>query len=181
MSAAAQTFPFRWIRPALLLFLLTLVVFARAAFSSDAFSARDVQRSYYPLKMYWAERVSHGELPQWFPYDGMGQPYISALVSAALHPLNVLYLVFSLENALKWGLLLSYFAAAVGLFGLARRLGLSQAGAFTAASLYAFSGYLISLSNNPHYVAAAAALPFVFWAAHVYLLTGAWRRCWVQR
>ncbi|MBX7114822.1 MAG: YfhO family protein [Myxococcaceae bacterium] len=161
-----------WLRPALLLFLLTLVVFARAAFSTEAFSARDVQRSYYPLKMYWAERVSHLELPQWFPYDGMGQPYISALVSAALHPLNLLYLVLPLESALKWGLLLSYFAAALGVFGLARRLGLMQAGAFTAASLYAFSGYLISLSNNPHYVHAAAALPFVFWATHAYLFDG---------
>lgn len=159
-------------RAALLLLVVTGVMFSRAVFSSDAFSARDVQRSYYPLKMVWAERVSQGEWPQWFAYDGMGQPYISALVSAALHPLNLLYLLFSVDNGLKWGLLLSYFAAAFGVHALARRLGLSSASAFTAGCTYAFSGYLISLSNNPHYVASAAALPYVFWAGHVFLFEG---------
>lgn len=161
----------RWRAPFVLL-LATLAVFFQAVFSSEAFSARDVQRSYYPLKTYWAERVSHGELPQWFPFDGMGQPYISMLVSAALHPLNALYLFFSPENALKWGLLLSYFFAALGAHGLGRRLGLSSSSALVAACTYAFSGYLVSLSNNPHYVAAAAALPWVLWWAHVYLFEG---------
>ena len=49
-------------------------------------------RVYYPLRQYWAERVSHLEFPFWYPYDGLGQSFVGMVVSGALHPTNLLYL-----------------------------------------------------------------------------------------
>ena len=51
----------------------TMAFFHRAIFSDGVFSARDIQRVYYPLKQFWVTRVSAGQLPEWYPYDGLGR------------------------------------------------------------------------------------------------------------
>jgi len=36
---------------------------------------RDAFRFFLPLKQYLVERLSAGELPQWFPYEALGRPF----------------------------------------------------------------------------------------------------------
>jgi hypothetical protein len=149
--------------------LLSLAVvclfFHRAAFSSLIFIQRDIQTVYYPLHQFWVERVKAGHFPGWYPYDGMGQPFVAMLVGGALHPSNVLYLLFSLGTALKWNELLSYAAALWGMVVLLRAYRLSREAAWLGGVAYAFCGYLVSMSNNLAYLMAAATLPWVFFTA----------------
>ncbi|HYO72313.1 MAG TPA: hypothetical protein VEU33_40200, partial [Archangium sp.] len=63
--------------------VLPLLYFHRASLTDEVFIARDILRVYYPLKQYWAERVSQLQFPGWYPYDGMGQPYTGMLISGA--------------------------------------------------------------------------------------------------
>jgi len=146
-------------------FASVVVLFHRAAFTDQIFFSRDIQRVYYPLKRYWAERVLHGEFPQWFPYDALGQPFIGMVISGAFHPSNLLYLLLPLGTALKLNVLLCYPVAFFGAYFLARRCSLSAISSTLGAVLFAFNGYMISVTNNLLYLTAAATLPWALWAA----------------
>src|SRR5207249_1632446 len=37
---------------------------------------RDAFRFFLPLKQYLIERLIAGELPQWFPYEGLGRSFV---------------------------------------------------------------------------------------------------------
>lgn len=149
--------------------LATALFFHRAAFTSDIFIGRDVLRGVYPLKLYWAQRVGSGELPQWFPYDGLGQPFIPMMVSAVFHPTNLLFLAFPLGLAQKLCTLACYPVAFLGMFWWLRRLGLQGQSAAVAGILFACNGYAVGISNNVPYLMAAATVPWVFWGADGFL------------
>lgn len=152
--------------------LATCLFFYRAALTRDLFSRRDLQRVYYPLRQFWADRVRHGHLPEWYPFDGLGQPFIGMGISAVFHPSTLLYAVLPLGTALKWNLLLAYAAALLGTWVLARRWGATGAAPLMASVGYAFNGYAISMSNNLLYVVGLATLPWVLWAADLFAERG---------
>jgi hypothetical protein len=149
--------------------LATAAFFYRVVFTSDLFIGRDVLRGVYPLKQYWATRVAAGELPEWFPYDGLGQPFVGMMVSAVFHPTNLLFLILPLGSAQKLATLVCYPFAFLGAFVWVRRFGLGVPPAVLAGVAFAASGYLIGISNNTPYLMAAATLPWVFWAADRFL------------
>ncbi len=141
-----------------------IALFYRAALTDQIFFSRDIQRVYYPLKRYWADRILHGEFPQWFPYDGLGQPFVGMVISGAFHPSNLLYLSLPLGTALKLNVLLCYPVAFFGMYLFARRWSLSIVPCAVAAVLFTFNGYMISATNNLLYLMAAATLPWALWA-----------------
>ncbi|WNG19651.1 YfhO family protein [Cystobacter fuscus] len=155
--------------PLLLALGLTLVFFHRAVFSANVFFLRDVQHVYVPLWEYWRERVLGGEFPQWYPFDGLGQPYVGMVISGAFHPAQWLSLVLPGAQGLKWIMLLCYPVAFLGMSALARRLGLGLGPALLTAVSYTFSGYLVGITNNPLYLMAAVTMPWVFWALEGFL------------
>ncbi|WP_071901266.1 YfhO family protein [Cystobacter ferrugineus] len=160
--------PPRWLLPTLSVGL-TLLFFHRAVFSANVFFLRDVQQVYVPLWEYWRERVLGGEFPQWYPFDGLGQPYVGMVVSGAFHPAQALSLVLPGAQGLKWLMLLCFPVAFLGMSALGRRLGWGLGAALLAAVSYTFSGYLVSITNNTLYLLAAVTVPWVFWALEGFL------------
>ena len=146
----------------------TVAFFYRAVFTDEIFISRDVHRVYYPFKKYWAERVASGEFPDWFPYDGLGQPFAGIVISGVFHPSNLLYLVLPIEQGIKLNILLCFPIALVGAFVFARRLGMRDSAAAVAGILFAFNGYMIGITNNILYLQAAATFPWAFVAADAY-------------
>jgi hypothetical protein len=143
----------------------TIVFFHRAIFTSGIFAARDMLRVYYPLRQYWAERVSHLEFPFWYPYDGLGQPFLGMVISGALHPTNLLYLVLPIAAAVKVNVLICFPAAFGGIYCLLRRFDLPRSTSSLGGLLFAFNGYMVTISGNLLYLMAAASIPWVLWAA----------------
>lgn len=136
---------------------------------------RDLIDSTLPFGNYLGERLRQGKLPQWFPYEGMGEPFIGQLNESAFHPASLLYALLPPAAALTWELLLGYLAAAFGQLLLARKLGMSLTAAALAAVVFAFSGYGISLSNVLPYLWGVAALPWLgFLAAQIYTAERPW-------
>lgn len=144
---------------------LTALMFNRVVFAGEWLSSRDTVRVYMPLAKYWADRVRQGEWPEWYPYDSLGQPFIALMFSAAFHPTKLLYLLLPVEHALSVNTLICYPAAAFGTYGCARLWGASREGALFAGISFAFSGYLVGISNNLAYLMAIATMPWAFWAA----------------
>ena len=145
--------------------LLTVAVFWRAALTNDIFIGRDIVRVYYPLRHYFAQRVLGGSFPTWYPYDGLGQPFVGMMMGSLFHPVSLLYLVLPLFLALKWNILLSYTAGWLGLYVLLRGVKVTPAPSALAATLFAFTGYAVCISNNLLYLMAAMTLPWVFHCA----------------
>jgi hypothetical protein len=120
---------------------------------------RDAFRFHLPMKQYLVERMTAGELPQWFPYDGLGSPFIAATATGLFHPFTALYFLLPAPDAYRASALLSCFLAATGAFLLGCRLGYSPAGSLVAGLAFALSGYVVSLTENIVYLYSICALP----------------------
>jgi hypothetical protein len=156
--------------------LATVIFFHRALLSGEVFFARDMLLVYAPLRSYWAHRVLSGSFPDWYPYDGLGQPFTGMVISAVFHPLNVLYLLLPLKVALSLNVLTCFPAAFAGIYLLARRFAVGVAPAVLGGMLFAFSGCLVSSINNLSYLMAAATLPLALWGADCFLERPSWGR-----
>src|SRR5438128_10434933 len=106
---------------------------------------RDAYRFYLPIKQYLLERLSAGELPQWFPYEAMGRPFIGAAATGVFHPFTVLYYLLPIADAYRASTLLACLLAAIGTYALGRTLECSRAGALAAGLAFALSGYVVSM------------------------------------
>jgi hypothetical protein len=157
-------------------FVATAVFFHRAILSGEAFIARDMLLVYFPLRSYWVQRVLSGSFPDWYPYDGLGQPFSGMLISAVFHPLNVLYLLFPLSTALNLNVLLCFPTAFGGAYTLARRFEVAVPPAVLCGAVFAFSGPLVSNTNNLAYLMAAATVPWALWGADRFLERPSWGR-----
>jgi hypothetical protein len=144
-----------------LLLLGTIAIFFWPMASGRVPVYRDILDITVPLGQYIGGRLREGKLPQWFPYDGLGEPLIGQLNESAFHPATWLYAMLPVAAALRGQLLLGYLAAAFGQLLFARKLGLSWTACALAAVAFAFSGYAISLSNVVPYLWGVAALPWV--------------------
>ncbi len=120
---------------------------------------RDAFRFFLPVKQYLVERLSAGELPQWFPYEAMGRPFIGVAATAVFHPFTALYFLLSVPDAYRASVLVSCLLAALGAFALGRRLDFSPAGSMAAGAAFALSGYVVSLTENYIYLFSICMLP----------------------
>ena len=144
-------------------FILTAVYFYDIVFTDKIFADRDTLLVYMPMFKYWAERILSGEWPDWFPYDGLGQPYAGAMVGIAFHPIKVLFLLMNVGTAMKWATLLCFPIAFNGMFHLCRSLKLDWRAAFMGALLFTFNGYMVSMTNSLAYLLGMASLPWCWW------------------
>ena len=136
---------------------------------------RDAYGVFLPLKQHLIERLSAGELPQWFPYDALGRPFIGVTATGVFHPFTALYFFLSIPDAYRASTLLSCLLAALGAFLLGRILRFSHTGALLTGIVFALSGYIVSLTDNIVYLYSICVLP-LFCAALEKALVGA--RAW---
>jgi hypothetical protein len=138
---------------------------------------RDALLTYYPILVYLRERLRRGELPQWYPYEALGSPFIGQVVTQTFHPVTWLLIPFTAATALKVVVLGSYLAALFGAYRWVRCFSASRVAAVGGAFAYAFGGYALSMSNNPNYLMGVATLPWVAESAWRLIEVPSARRC----
>lgn len=154
---------------------ITLVFYARLWLPNLVLIKRDAFLLFLPIKQYMVERLLSGELPQWFPYEGLGRPFLGIPVTGVFHPMSVLYLILPVPEAYRLSTLLTCLLGALGAFALGRTLGLSRGAALLSGIAFACSGYVVSLTENLVYLYSTCALPFFCAALEKALLKGsAW-------
>ena len=121
---------------------------------------REAYRYFLPLKQHLIERLSTGELPQWFPYEALGCPFLGVSGIGIFHPFTALYFLLPAPDAYRASTLVSCLLAALGAFTLGRVLNFSRAGALIAGIAFALSGYIASLTENILYLYSLCTLPF---------------------
>ncbi len=112
-----------------------------------------------------ARAVRGGSWPVWDPYVSFGYPMLANPNTQVLYPPTWISLLLAPETAYATLALAHPAWAGLGLFRLARRLGMSAGGGAVAGAAWVASGPLLSLVNVWHHLAGAAWIPWVFLAA----------------
>ena len=87
----------------------------------------------------------HGHLPWWNYFEGLGQPLVGEMQSAALFPLTLL---LALPAGLLWFHICLEILAGLSAYLLARRLGVPAILATAAGALFALNGTYAWLGNS---------------------------------
>ncbi len=157
---------------------LVLAFYAQLWMPGLVLIKRDAFQFFLPIKQYIIDRLSAGELPQWFPYEGMGRPLLSIPSNGVFHPFTILYWLFPVQDAYRYSTLLSCLAASLGAYLLGRSLGLPRGGAFVSGTAFSGSGYIVSLTDNLLYLYSACMLPLFLAALEKTVRTGRlWHAC----
>src|SRR5438093_8965935 len=138
---------------------ITLAFYHRLWLPGLVLGKRDALRFFLPIKQYLIERLSAGELPEWFPYDALGRPIIGATHTGVFHPFTALYFLFPVPDAYRASILSSCLLAALGALVLGRMFRFSTAGALLAGIGFTLSGYVVSLTENIQYLYSICMLP----------------------
>lgn len=153
---------------------LALAAFAlrESLFGGRALFERDLETLFYGRADVLRRCFAEGTLPLWNPFPAFGEPLLALGVTQVLYPPAWLALLLPAPVAVALSATLHLGFTGLGLFVLARRLGLSRAAAALAAVGWASGDTLLSLVNMPNLLAGSAWLP---WAALAALDVGAAR------
>ncbi|HUO86608.1 MAG TPA: hypothetical protein VM617_04395, partial [Thermoanaerobaculia bacterium] len=101
---------------------------------------QDVTYQVHPWLLHLRQELRSGRLPLWNPYQSSGTPYWSNGSSAPLFPLHLLFA--ALPTQVGWLLLpwLRVVIGALGVWFLARHLGLSRPAAVLASLAFPLAG-----------------------------------------
>jgi hypothetical protein len=138
---------------------ITLAFYHRLWWPDLVLIKRDAFRFHLPTKHHLIERLSAGELPQWFPYDALGRPFIGGTHTGVFHPFTALYVLLPVPDAYRASTLISCLLGALGAYALGRVLHLSRPGALLAGIAFALAGHAVSMTDHIVYLYSLCALP----------------------
>ena len=185
----------RRLAPAVLVFLLAVLLLAPATLGGKVISAGDMALFQAPFPppgpgaapenplqfdsafvfepdgLLVREALRGGALPVWTDALSGGRPLLAAQQSAPMFPLTWLGVVFPYWESQAWILVLKLALAAGGTVFLARALGLSLGPALIAGIAFGFGTYLVDWLMHPH-SNAYLTLPWLFLLAHRLSRTG---------
>ena len=102
----------------------------------------DVIRQLYPWRIEAIRQWREGAVPLWNPYNFSGQPLLANFQSAALYPLNSLFLIFSKESAWTILVALQPFLALLFTYLYLRLIRVSVLASLFGAVSYGISGFM---------------------------------------
>jgi hypothetical protein len=139
---------------------IVVFLFWRALFTSDMLYFRDIFNYSYPHARFIHEICRRGQLPYWNPFLNWGQPLLANPNTLFFYPFTILIVLLPIDVAYPLHYAFHFSIAALGAYLLARQWGQSRLAAFFAASVFAFSGPVLSLGNFYNFIACAVWIPW---------------------
>ncbi len=136
--------------------------FLRAIVLRGLLVQSDILYFFEPAKAFMHEALRAGRLPLWSPYIYCGYPIAAEGQIAAFYPLGLLisWLLPS-PDAINWLVVSHLMIVAVGMYLLARFIGLGPVGSWLSGFVVSFSGFLFAHLHHISLICAAAWLPWV--------------------
>jgi hypothetical protein len=105
----------------------------------------DIITQIYPWRFFDVEQYKKGQIPFWNPYSFSGTPHLANYQSAALFPINILFLL-PIKFIDIWSLLVLLQPLLAGLFiyVFARKLKLSSYAGLLSSFSFMFCGFLVT-------------------------------------
>ncbi|MBX7259484.1 MAG: hypothetical protein K1Y02_24200 [Candidatus Hydrogenedentes bacterium] len=150
-----------------------LLAYTLMLFGDGLFSARDVVLADHDIRYFFATRafgfgeLRAGNLPLWNPYMFSGYPYLANFTSALLYPLNAIYLMLPVTNALNVEIALHTWLLGVFMYAWVRGRGVCRLASFFSAVVVMSSGVFVAHLRVGHLsmIDSWAWAPLVFLAA----------------
>jgi hypothetical protein len=121
----------------------------------------DSSSQYWPWYAYLGDQLRTGHVPAWNPSAFGGAPFAADPLSGWTYlPAMLFFALLPVDAAINAFILCHFLLASVGMYALARALGLQTSAALVAGCAYAYSGFFQfnSVAAQP-YVGVAAWLP----------------------
>lgn len=121
----------------------------------------------YPVRAFAATSLASGDFPLWNPYTFGGMPFFADIQTNVLY-LPCLLLTLAAGDGtlhpywLQLMIILHYVLAALGMYALARSLGLRRLPALFAGLAYAFSAFTILHAIHQMIITMVAWFPIIF-------------------
>lgn len=149
---------------------LTLV-FWLPLYRGAGFVGGDVYSYYMPQKDLLAQHIKAGEFPMWHHRTGWGYPLIAESQTGLLYPITwACYRVLDVNAAYNCNHIVHYILAFVFLWLYTRRLGLSAAPGWLAATVYVY-GWFPPRASLEWAIIGGTWLAAALWAAESFLQT----------
>ena len=110
---------------------------------SDQFAVFAPQREFFHARLW------HGDFPLWNPHIDCGVPNLASMQGALLFPLNLLLAPLDPFRAAGLAAFAKLFGAAFSTWWLARRIGISRAGALLAGLVFSLCGFFVVWLGHP--------------------------------
>jgi hypothetical protein len=132
--------------------IFVIVLFNKFIFSNTMLYGSDtIQAGVFFRELMVDYYKAHGSVPIWNPYIFCGMPFVDAFHGDIFYlPTFILKMLFPLQRALGWGLILHIYLAGIFAYICARGFGLSRVASAFAGVSYMFAGYLVSLVAPGH-------------------------------
>ena len=153
-----------WVKKSIPIFFLAglaLIFFSDAIFQNKVFIHRDLGRFFYPLREFSARELLSGKIPLWDPFINCGSPHLAELQTCVFYPLSIIYLVLPYPYAFNYFIIIHIALAGIFVYMLMKEWGYSGYASFLSASVFMFSGYIISVINLLASLASVIWLPLV--------------------
>jgi hypothetical protein len=124
----------------------------------------DAARTYLPRRVYARENLTSGRFPLWNPYILGGSPFFADPQSGVLYPTSFVLLPADAARAMGYDVAIHFLAAMLGMFLFLGAIGANNTGRMLGAFAYGLSSFLFLRMGHPTFVAAAAWVPYFFFA-----------------
>ncbi|MDD2689658.1 MAG: hypothetical protein PHT41_05885 [Candidatus Omnitrophica bacterium] len=130
--------------PAILLLLLTLVMFGNVIFSSQniilSSAGTDIFLHFFHWREFGFSQLRSANLALWNPYIFSGAPFLGAFQSALLYPLNTIYMFLPVQKTINIDIALHIFLSGLFMYLWAFQRKLHPLSCFLSAVLFMFCG-----------------------------------------
>ena len=164
MKQISANIKWGWLKDAVPIFILgvfAILFFSEVLFENKIFMHRDLLRFFYPLREFSVSQFKLGQLPLWNPYIHCGSPHLAEFQTSVFYPLSIIYLLFPFAKAFNYFIIFHIFLAGFFTYLLMREWRYSRYAAFLSASVFMFSGYIISVINLLASLGSVVWLPLV--------------------
>jgi hypothetical protein len=162
----------RW--PILLLIILPLSIYWSLIFAGRVLYWGLPLYQFYPWHTLVVEAVRSGQLPLWTDLLGNGAPLLANHQSAVFYPLNLIYFVMPVEQAMGYSVVLHLILAGLFAYAWGQAIGLTRFGATVIGLSFGLSGFFVSRTQFITIVNGAAWLPLLFLFADRLIRRQAW-------
>lgn len=143
-------------------FALSCLYFYRVFLDGIIIAPGDASMQNYPLRVFYSEELKHFRIPLWSPYEFAGIPYIGAMQTGGLYPLNIaMYFALPPAYAFDLSFILHYALAGFFTFLYLRELDLGRLSSFAGGVVFGFSGFLMAHKPHTAIVDSAVWLPLI--------------------
>ncbi|MEN3015063.1 MAG: hypothetical protein ABDH21_03270 [bacterium] len=162
-------------------FYTVLVLIFFTPIGGKVIGCADTFNQYLPLRVFYSNCLRSGDFPLWYPYQGLGLPFLGIVQASGLYPINIVLFKF-LDPYFAYNLGVYIHFIMAQFFGflyadyIYRKIGLGRLYSFLSGFLFGLSGLIISHCDFVPFQNSIPYLPLSLLFLH--LIIDEWNKYW---